>query len=344
MTDDASRFTPVTTLVARGLPATGGSDAEQLQRDLYLVLHEGKTIHQFTDRWDTAPRYAIALRELAGRPQFVTNSRYFRAACREVARSTDERTAIAVILPPGVICGHTINVERRPSKRPNAAALIVVAVMNSFAFDWMLRQKAAAHVSLYILAGLPSPLLSATAERFLAHASLLLSCNHRGFSPLWKEQLGARYPKPCAWPAVPAEKHRWRLRAAMDAVIAHAYGLIRADYDHILGSFSHRSFQPAPEFCLAAFDELAAIGLEAFCRERDPHCNISLLTALAQPVIDWNVAAATAQPPPRPDAPRMKTHLKSTRRPIPTFCGNAGGYIKRPRQATAGPTGAGIRY
>jgi hypothetical protein len=287
MTDDASRFTPVAALLGPTCAATDRSNVERLRRDGYLVLHEGKTIHQFRDRWDTAPRYAIAVRELAGRPQFFENSRYFRAACREIARSTDERTAIAAILPPGVICGHTINVERRPSQRPNAAALTLVAVMNSFAFDWMLRQKAAAHVSLYILAELPSPLLTPIADQFLAHASLRLSCNHRGFLPLWREQLGD-VSKPCSWPAVPAEDLRRRLRGAIDAVVANAYVLDRADYEHILGSFSHRSFMRAPEFCLAAFDQLAATGLDAFCRAHDPYIDVPLVTKTARPVINPN--------------------------------------------------------
>ncbi len=290
MTDDAGRFTPVTSLLEPGRPATDRSAVERLHRDGYLVLHEGKTIHQFTDRWDTAPRYVIALRELAGRPQFVENARYFRLACREIARSTDERTAIAAVLPPGVICGHTINVERRPSQRPNAAALTVVAVMNSFALDWLLRQKAAAHVSLYILTELPIPPLSAIADRFLAHTSLRLSCNHRGFLPLWREQL-SEASKPCSWPAVTTEDRRWRLRAAMDAVIANAYGLGRADYEHILESFSHRSFRPATELCLAAFEELTVMGLEAFCRNRDPYFDIPLATAPAQPAINLNAVS-----------------------------------------------------
>ena len=289
MTDDASRFTPVAAVLGLGLSAAGRSNVERLHRNGYLLLHEGKTIHQFSDRWDTVPRYAIAVCELAGRPQFVENARYFRAACREIARSTDERTAIAAILPPGVICGHTINVERRPSQRPNAAALTLVAVMNSFAFDWMLRQKAAAHVSLYILAELPIPLLTPVADRFLAHASLRLSCSHRGFLPLWREQVGD-VSKPCSWPAVPPEDLRRRLCGAIDAIIANAYGLDRADYEHILGSFSHRSFMRAPEFCLAAFDELAATGLDAFCRAHDPYIDVPPVTKSARPVINPNAA------------------------------------------------------
>jgi hypothetical protein len=309
MTDDAGHFTPVASLLGAGVSATDRSNAERLHREGYLVLHEGKTIHQFTDRWETAPRYAVALRALAGRPQFVENSRYFRAACREIARSTDERTAIAAILPPGVICGHTVNVERRPSQRPNAAALIVVAVMNSLAFDWMLRQKAAAHVSLYILAELPVPPLTSIAERFLAHASLRMSCNHRGFLPLWREQLGD-VSKPCCWPAIAAEDRRWRLRAAVDAVIADAYGLDRADYAHILASFSHKSFGLAFEFCVAAFDELAATGLDAFCRKHDPYFDIPLATAHAQPAMHVNAAPDVpligGSPPVRPRRDRRE--------------------------------------
>ena len=79
------------------------------------LLHEGKTIHQFSDRWDTLPRYAISAGRAGGqaaRP--LESAHYYRAACREIARSTDERTAIAAMLPPGVLCGHTISVERTP--------------------------------------------------------------------------------------------------------------------------------------------------------------------------------------------------------------------------------------
>ena len=182
MTDDAHSFRLVSTIV--------GSGMRDLQRVGYLPLHEGKTIHQFSDRRETVPRYVVSTQSLARKPQTAESVRYFRAACRDIAGATNERTVIATILPPGVLCGHTISVERKPARRPNAAALTLVAMMNSFAFDWLVRQKAAAHVSLYILAELPVPALSPDADRFLAHGCLRLCCNHRGFSPLWREQLG----------------------------------------------------------------------------------------------------------------------------------------------------------
>lgn len=255
MTDDAARFMPA----ARRRPGD-------------FVLHEGKTIHQFTDQW-SAPRYVVKSAALADRPQFLANARYFRAACREIASSTNERTAIAAMLPPGVICGHTLNVERTPARRGNAAALILIGLMNSFAFDWLLRQKAASHVSLYLLADIACPALSAEAERFIAHATLRLCCNHAGFAPLWREQLPGRLR---AFPAIANATARRRLHAAIDAVVAIAYGLGRREYQHVLAGFSHKSSPQMPKDCLAAFDALAEQGLGAFCGRHDPYRDVPL--------------------------------------------------------------------
>ncbi|HET7881897.1 MAG TPA: hypothetical protein VFL55_13515 [Acetobacteraceae bacterium] len=248
-----------------------------------LPLHEGKTIHQFSDAWER-PRHAIAVADLSHKPRTLQSARFYRLACREVARSTDERTAIATMLPPGVLCGHTISVERTPERRSNASALLLLAVMNSFPFDWMLRQRAAAHASLYILAELPVPKFTAIAERFLAHAALRLSCNHAGFAALWHEQLGNAAAKQ-SWPAIGVADQRWQLRAEMDAVVAHAYGLDRAQYQRLLDSFSHKSFPTAPALCLAAYDVIAAIKLKQFCANRDPYCAIPLMASCAQPAL-----------------------------------------------------------
>jgi hypothetical protein len=280
MTDDAGHFVPA-------------GDSGESKETQYLTLHEGKTIHQFRDRWDTAPRYAIPIADLAGKPRAVECARFYRAACREVARSTDERTAIATMLPPGLLCGHTISVERTPDLRTNAAALSLVAIMNSFPFDWMLRQKAAAHVSIYILLDLPVPHLRPEAARFLSHAALRLCCNHAGFAALWREQLGDAWHEKAAhnaWPAIGADADRWRLRAATDAVIAHAYGLSRAQYERVLAGFSHSSFASMPALCLAAFDEFGDIGVARFCPGYDPYCDIPLVTTRARPVLRLKLA------------------------------------------------------
>jgi len=276
MTDDARNFT-----LAADVPP------DVLHQ--YLPLHEGKTIHQFSDRWGTGPRYVVAASRLAHKPQTVESARYYRCACREVAGATNERTVIAAMLPPGVLCGHTISVERSPAQRPNASALALVGVMNSFCFDWLLRQKAAAHVSIYILAELPMPDLASDAERFVAHGGLRLCCNHRGFARLWGEQLGSAWSETGprrSWPAIADEPEREQLRAAMDAVVAYGYGLDHAQFERVLASFTHRSHPDAATRRLAAFDELASQGLQDFCHAHDPYADIPMVTGRARPVIN----------------------------------------------------------
>ena len=193
----------------------------------HYTLHEGKTFHQFTDRWYTAPRYSVSEAALRGKPSVVEAARHFRLAFRDIARSTDERTTIAAIIPPGTVFGHTATVEKHPGTRPLPHALMLCALMNSFTFDWLVRQKAAAHLSLYIVNAMPVPALTAQDRAFLAGAAKRLS-------------------------GAPASQ--WDLRAEADAAIARAYGLDRAQYRHVLGSFSHRSFPDTPSLCLAAFD------------------------------------------------------------------------------------------
>jgi hypothetical protein len=48
----------------------------------------------------------------------------------------------------------------------------------------------------------------------------------------------------------------------------------RAGTPHVLSTFSHASYKAAPELCLAAFDELKSLGLEAFTKKHDPYWDI----------------------------------------------------------------------
>jgi hypothetical protein len=191
-----------------------------------LILHEGKTFHQYTDSWDSKPRYSVAVVSL--KPATAEASRHHRLVFRDIARSNDERTMIACIAPPGVVFGHTATVEKAPWARETADALILCALFNSFPFDWLVRLKAATHLSLYLLEALPVPCFSAATGRFLAHGAQRLSRN----------------------------PHDAALRSQIDAVVANAYGLNRQQYEHVLRGFSHRSNPEAASQCLAAFDRL----------------------------------------------------------------------------------------
>jgi hypothetical protein len=275
MTDDSYRFSPIARVAA--------GEA--------LPLHEGKTFHQYTDRWKAVPRYAIRLDAMRDKPGWLRASGHYRLAFREISRSTDERTMIAAVIPPGHIFGHKGTCERTPWKRPDATALILCAVFNSFAFDWCLRRKIAASVSLFMLNGCPAPEVTAGAARFLAHGALRLSCRHAGYARLWFEQLGSTFPtEPLA------EGDRQILRAAMDAVVAHAYGLGRDDYHHILTGFSHKAYASAPELCMAAYDLRSRRGERTFCSENDPFSGLPLAGELSHSDIDNPTASAILIP------------------------------------------------
>jgi hypothetical protein len=337
MTYEASRFMPTADLLPSGEDPRDPEVAAGLRERSYLPLHEGKTFHQYDDQWEDRPRYCVALTALADKPEWLKAARHYRLAFRDIARSTDERTGIFCLLPPGFIFGNKAPCERAPDQRPTGRALQVLAVADSFAFDFVLRTKVQATVNLFILNGCPFPRINATQERFFAHAALRLTCNHAGYAALWREQLGGEYrergqgngeqgagngdegtgngrmqpgrrtrhpPVPRSpFPILPGSDTRWSVRAAIDAVVAQAYGLTREQYAHVLASFSHRSYPKAPELCLAAFDELTAIGLEAFCRKHDPYWDVPLNENLPEPVIDLPTpreATESAAAEPRP--------------------------------------------
>ncbi|HQT75441.1 MAG: hypothetical protein B7Z80_00190 [Rhodospirillales bacterium 20-64-7] len=228
--------------LGRDLHMTGDAGCFQPAGAADLVLHEGKTFHQYTDRWDVAPRYSVATAAI--RPAIAEAALHYRLVFRDIARATDERTMIACIAPPGTVFGHTATVEKAPWARSIADALALCAVFNSFPFDWLVRQKAATHLSLYILDALPMPDLPEHEWRFLAQGALLLSCQHAGYDAL-RQALPDDPPLPAVRQDV--------LRARIDAVVARGYRLTREGYAQVLRGFSHRSWPEAPALCLDAF-------------------------------------------------------------------------------------------
>jgi hypothetical protein len=277
MTDDSHRFTPISHVTqSRALP-----------------MHEGKTFHQFTDCWKSAPRYAIHVDAMQDKTGWLRASGHYRLAFREISRSTDERTMIAAMIPPGHIFGHKATCEKTPWERPDANALVLCAVFNSFAFDWCIRRKIAASVSLFMLNGCPAPSLSKAASRFLAHGTLHLSCRHAGYARLWREQLSSAQ---AFAPELAAPEDRATLRAAIDAVVARSYGLGRDDYRHILSGFSHKANPATPDQCLAAFDLLMACGARRFYRKHDPFFDVPLVEEPGQPDSESPTASATFIP------------------------------------------------
>jgi hypothetical protein len=258
-----------------------------------LPLFEGKSVHQYSSHWDERPQYCVSIAKMAGKVQRLQASRFYRLGFRTIGRSNDERSGIFTILPPGALCSNSLLPELDSALRVNWRPLALVAIANSYPFDWLLRLAVSANITFNYLDPVPLP----SVEKFkalLSHAALRLTCNHAGYAPLWREQVGEAWREagePFTWPVLAGDDARWAVRAAIDAVVAQAYGLTREQYAHVLGTFSHSSYNDAPRQCLAAFDELTTLGLDAFTRKHDPYWDIPLNENLPQPVIDLPMPA-----------------------------------------------------
>jgi Eco57I restriction-modification methylase/N-6 DNA Methylase len=264
-------------------------------KDGWLPLYEGKTIHQFLDRWDTLPGWCIPLKSLNDKPvSWHESLRYYRVAMRMVASSTNERTGIFTVLPPGIAVGHSVGLDQQPSSHHLSSSLLTCALGNSFVFDFLLRQAVAANVTLFLLRQVAIPLRiesHAFMATFLIHSALRLCCNHAGYGPLWHDQLGDAWREPIGspltWPVLSTEEERWEVRSAIDAVITDAYGLNRDQYEHVLRSFDRASGpNPYTDICLRKYDELKKMGVERFTKKYDPYWDIPFNEELPKPVID----------------------------------------------------------
>jgi hypothetical protein len=231
----------------------------------------------------------LPLAQLRDRPEWLKHARFFRLTHRVIAGPGDENVSIWTMLPPGCIGNDKSPTERQPDRRATATALWLLGTANSSIYDWLLTQRVRATVNAFIRDSLPVIPFSKM-HPFVAHSALRLTCNHCGYEPLWREQVGVAWRekgKPSlTWPVLAGDDERWAVRAAIDAVVADAYGLSRDQYAHILSTFSHASYRKAPDLCLARFDELKQLGLEKFTRKHDPYWDIPLNENLPPPVID----------------------------------------------------------
>ncbi|MER5338847.1 N-6 DNA methylase [Streptomyces mirabilis] len=165
----------------------------------------------------------------------------YRPCYREVASSTNERTLIAAILPPGTAVAHSVHYFYRSAwdhlgngyrtVLDAPAMAYVVALMNSLVVDFLVRRRAGAHVTKSIMATVPvaDVPLDYGPGADVVGLSARLTCRTPEFDEL-AEVLGVE----CA----PLTKQlESELRAELDARVAHLYGLSAAQLELVLADF-----------------------------------------------------------------------------------------------------------
>ena len=141
---------------------------------------------------------------------------------------------------PWAGCGHTLPLILGQGVFEGAAAGLLVSNLNSFSFDYVARQKVqGTHLTWYTVEQLPviapadydRPIGQTTARALVRDHVLHLTYTAHDMAPFARD-LGYDSP-PFRWD----EERRRHLRARLDALYFHLYGLTREDAAYILDTF-----------------------------------------------------------------------------------------------------------
>ena len=202
-----------------------------------LPLFEGKMIWQFDLNY-AEPRYWVSEKEgrkavLGVRGKDVGQGlgyQTYRLGFRAVSSSTNERSLISSVIPPA-FAGNSLIVSSDSSCQ---VQLFCVSLLNSYPLDWLLRQRVTTNINMFYIYQLPLPRLSSDDPYFapLVERAARLICTMPEFDDLARE-VGIGSHRNGATDTA----ERARLRAEIDGMVAHLYGLTEAEFTHILGTF-----------------------------------------------------------------------------------------------------------
>ncbi len=206
-----------------------------------LPLFTGRMFNQFENTTEHSGYWideAVGRGVLLGRtPDTGQRMDYqsYRWLHRRIARSTDTRTLISTIAPPMVFTEvNSTTLKVIDSGIGAIEQCYWCAVANSFVLDWLLRQSVASTLNMFYLYQLPVPRLSSTDARCISIATRAakLICTEPVYDGL-AQDVGLRSHQDGA--TDPTE--RARLRAELDGLVAHLYGLSEEEFTHVLGTF-----------------------------------------------------------------------------------------------------------
>ncbi len=261
MTNDSHLFRTAAQLESAGFYPVEGNRWKK-GAEMYLPLYQGRMIHQFDHRVSSVrvnpenthnPYLSEEVTETQhADPSFLPQTQYWVPAdnvetalsksrgyalgFRDIARPTDVRTVIASIVP---WAGYGNKVPLFVGSDGIVAASLV-ANLNSICLDFVARQKIqGANLNWYIVEQLPIIAPDDYDQRFGDNTArdlvrdhvLRLTYTAHDMAPFARD-LGYDGP-PFTWD----EEERRHLRARLDALYFHLYGLSREDAGYVLDTF-----------------------------------------------------------------------------------------------------------
>ena len=196
----------------------------------------------------------------------------YRVAFGDVANPRNQRSFSSTLIPPGVICGHTVPTFVFESSY-EWAYLSWLAVANTFAMDALVRRKLSSpHMTFTVLDSLPFPRPAFTDE-FVQHVApivLRLICTSSEMTDFWNRMAVMGLVPACPPDEVPLSAltrpdERAQARANLDAYVARrVFNLTRQEMSDILDTFdayrnadmrAHQEYR-TKRLILAAWDNL----------------------------------------------------------------------------------------
>jgi hypothetical protein len=201
-------------------------------------LVQGGMFHQFQYNF-APPKYWINLGE--GRAKILGRQKDdgqklayqdYRLVHRRIARNTDQRSLITTVLPPNSFCADTAQSVK--NLLPYDVTLFITAIFNSFVLDSEIRRRITAHCDMHFIYALIVPRLTEGDRYFndIVQRTAKLICTTPEFDELAQE-VGLDSHKN----GVPDETERAKLRAELDGIVAHLYGLTEEEFTYILATF-----------------------------------------------------------------------------------------------------------
>lgn len=184
----------------------------------------------------------------------ILDYQQYRFAYRAITGNTNERTMVCTILPKNVFFGHSLSAVKRDTEYfNNSEMLYFSSVMSSFVVDFSLRQRVATQLTMFYVYQLPVPRLAQGDPFFdaIVRRAARLICTAPAYDDLAAEVgLGGHHN------GVIDPHERARLRAELDGIIAHIYGLSEAEFAHVLGTFPLVA-EPVKAAAMAAYRAVA---------------------------------------------------------------------------------------
>ncbi|MGI6388571.1 MAG: ATP-binding protein, partial [Kiritimatiellia bacterium] len=150
-------------------------------------------------------------------------------------------TLVSTVIPP-TFHGNkipTVRVFDEKGSRTigNDTQLYLCATWNSYVLDYLIRMRVTTTLNFFYLYQLPVPRLTEkdAAFRPIVERAVRLICTTPEFDELAKEIFGE--PATAMSVGAPDPAERAKLRAELDGLVAHLYGLTEEEFAHILTTF-----------------------------------------------------------------------------------------------------------